>query len=301
MSKPLILVTAATGKTGSAVVEQLLERGYLVRAMARRHDSRSERLEQLGAEVVLGDFLDLDSMGRAMQGVERLYFCYPPQGAHLVDATAIAAIAARDAGVQAVVNMSQITARPDAPSALSRQHWQSEHVLDWADIGAVHVRPTFFAENLYMFGAQTIAAEGKLYLPYGDEQHAPVTATDIARVIVEILADPTAHTGARYVLTGPRNMTIAEMAGVLSDELGRPVEYVNLPIDVWGDVLRGVPDMSESLVKHLQAVAQDHQNGVFNAVTDAVERIGGRPAQSLAEYIRDNLALFGAQPASTQA
>ncbi len=58
MSKPLILVTGATGKTGSPVVEQLIERGYPVRALVHRLDERSERLRELGAEVVQGDFIE---------------------------------------------------------------------------------------------------------------------------------------------------------------------------------------------------------------------------------------------------
>ena len=57
MSKPLILVTGATGKTGVNVVEQLVDGGFLVRALARTRDERTERLEKVGAEVVLGDFL----------------------------------------------------------------------------------------------------------------------------------------------------------------------------------------------------------------------------------------------------
>ena len=301
MANPLILVTGATGKTGAAVVEQLLERAFPVRALARRHDDRSAHLEKLGAEVVLGDFLDIDSMRRAVQDVNRLYLCYPPQGDRLVEATATLAIAARDARVETVVNMSQISAREHAQSPLAHHHWQSEHILDWADIGAVHLRPTFFAENLYLLGGQTIAAEGKLYLPYGTERHAPVAAADIARVVVGILADPTPHLGERYVVTGPRNMTIAEMAEVLSSELDRPVEYVNLPIETWGEVLGGVPDMSESLITHLKAVAQDHQDGVFSAETDVVERIGGQPPQSLADFIRSNLAHFGVPRASSHA
>ncbi|MCZ6479952.1 MAG: NAD(P)H-binding protein, partial [candidate division NC10 bacterium] len=66
MSKPMILVTGATGKTGSQVVKQLLEKDFPVRAFVRRRDERSERLEALGAKVVLGDFLDLASVRAAM-------------------------------------------------------------------------------------------------------------------------------------------------------------------------------------------------------------------------------------------
>ena len=53
--------------------------------------------------------------------------------------------------------------------------------------------------------------------------------------------------------------------------------------------------MSESLVSHLTAVAQDHHDGVFDAQNDVVEQIGGQPAQSLAAYIRENRAYFGAE------
>ncbi len=292
MKNTRILVTGAAGKTGAAVVEQLLERGFPVRALVRRNDERSTRLETLGAEVAVGDLHDLKSMRAAMQGVKRVYFVYPPQGELLVEATTIAAVAARDAGVEALVNMSQISAREDSDSPLARQHWLSENILDWADIGAVHVRPTFFAENLLMFGAATVAAEGKLYLPFGTEKHAPVAAADIARVVVGILADPVGHVGERYVVTGPRNLTVGEMVGVLAQELGKPVEYVDLPVQAWGDVLAGVDGMTSSLVTHLKAVAVDHQNGIFRGESDVVERIGGQPPQSLDSFIRENIAAF---------
>lgn len=292
MSKPLILVTGATGKTGLHVVPQLLEQGFPVRAIVHSLDERSQRLEELGAEIFLGDLLDLISVRSAMQNVKRVYFCFPTQSERLVEATSIIAAAAREAGVEALVNMSQLPVRDDARSPLTRQHWLSERILDWADIGAVHIRPTYFAENLLLFGAQTIAADGKLYLPYGSERHAPVSASDIARVIIGILSDPALHVGERYILTGPQNMTIAEVADVLSEGLGRSVEYVDLPVDDWGQILSGVPGMSDSLITHLKAVALDHQDGVFSVVTDVVERIGGQPPQSLEAFIRQHRKLF---------
>ena len=260
-SRPRILVTGAAGKTGSAVVEQMLNRGFPVRALVRRKDERSAQLESLGADVVVGDLLDLDAVRAAVAGVHRIYFVYPPQGELLVEATTIIAVAARAAGVETVVNMSQISAREDSKSPLARQHWLSEHILDWADIGAVHIRPTFFAENLIIMGAETVASEGKLYLPYGAEKHAPIAAADIARVVSGILAHPADHVGERYVVTGPRNLSLTEMAGVMSQELGKPVDYVDLAVEAWGEVLSRVEGMTDSLVVHLKAVAVDHQNG----------------------------------------
>ncbi len=300
MSKPMILVTGATGKTGANVVEQLIERGFPVRALARSRDDRSKRLEKLGAEVVLGDFLDLQSIRRAMKSAGRVYFCYPPEGDRLVDATTNVAIAARDEGVEALVTVSQVTARADSKSPLARHHWLSENIFDWADIGAVHIRPTFFAENLIIFGGQSIANEGKLYLPFGEERHAPVAAVDIARVVVGILADPSMHVGKRYVVTGPKNMTITEMAEVLSNELGRPIEYVDLPNEAWGRVLGEQVGLPEFLVAHLRAVADDHKNGVFSAQTDVVKRIGGQDPQSLEDFVREHRESFTGKVASKE-
>ncbi len=291
MSKSKVLVTGATGKTGAAVVEQLLERDYPVRALVRVHDARSEHLERLGAEVVLGELLDLKSIRDAVRGVKRVYFVYPPHS-QLIEATAIMAVAAREAGVEAVVNMSQISARRDSQSPLARHHWLSEHILDWAGVGAVHIRPTFFAEMLHIFGGVTIPEEGKLYLPYGDERHAPVAAADIARVVVGLLGDPEPHIGERLVVTGPDNMRVDEMATVLTKELGRPVEYVDIPGEAWGQILGDATDMSPFLITHLKAVAEDHKNGIFSAETDVVERIGGQPPQSLASFIREHRAQF---------
>ena len=294
MSKPLILVTGATGKTGTPVAELLLERAFPVRALAHRPDDRSKRLEKLGAEVVFGDFLDIESMRSALNGVKRVYFCYPPQGARLLEAATNLAIAAKDAGVEALVNMSQISAREEAKSPLARHHWLSEHVLDWANIGASHIHPTFFAEDLYLFTGRSIAEEAKMHLPFGEGRHAPVAAEDIARVVVGILTDPDAHVGKHHVLTGPRNMTVSEMADVLSKELGKPVQYIDLPIDQWRSLLAEQVGLPEFLVNHLAAVAQDHKDGVFSAQTDVVERIGGQPPQSLEHFIRGHLQEFSA-------
>ncbi len=185
-----------------------------------------------------------------------------------------------------------LSAREKAASPLARHHWLSEQVLDWAKIGASHIHPTFFAEDLYLFSGPSIAEAGKLVLPFGDGKHAPVTAEDIARVVVGILADPEPHVGQHYILTGPRDMTIAEIAEVLAKELDRPVEYVNLPIAEWRRVLVEKVGFPEFLATHLAAVAQDHQDGVFSAETDVVEKIGGQSPQALEEFVRAHIAEF---------
>ena len=106
MTQKKLLVTSATGATGGDAVERLLERGHAVRALAHREDDRSKRLQELGAEVVIGDLLKLNDVRLALSGIRGAYFVYPLSPT-LVHATVIFAQAAKEAGVEIVANRSQ--------------------------------------------------------------------------------------------------------------------------------------------------------------------------------------------------
>ena len=95
-------------------------------------------------------------------------------------------------------------------------------------------------------------------------------------------------------------MKIGEMAEVIAQELGKPIEYVNLPIDQWRKILVEKVGFPEFLATHLAAVAQDHQDGVFSGVTDVVEKIGGHRPQSLEDFVRAHSAEFTAAPESSR-
>ena len=145
MAETTFLTTGATGATGGAATELLLDKKRRVRVLAHREDDRSGRLEELGAEVVYGDLLNFDAMRAALNGAQRAYFCYPIRPG-IVQATAQFAQAA--AGVEFIVNMSQKSAREDAKSDAARQHWLAERVFDWSGVPTAHIRPTYFAEWL---------------------------------------------------------------------------------------------------------------------------------------------------------
>ncbi len=142
-----ILITGATGDTGTPTVKALLKKGLHVRALAHREDGRSRALAELGAEIVHGDITSLRDVRRAFDGVNRAYFCFPiAEG--LVEAAVIFAQAAREQGVEHIVNMSHKQARPRAHSKVTQNHWLSEQVFDWSGIPSTQLRVTFFAEWL---------------------------------------------------------------------------------------------------------------------------------------------------------
>src|ERR1700751_6036040 len=240
----------------------------------------------------VSDIGDSEDGRAALDGVQRAYFTSPLADGLLL-ATATFAAAGKQTGLQAVVNMSQITARPDHASPAARQHWLAERVLDWSGIGVTHLRPPFFLENLFNVAAPTVRTEGKIYLPYGQGRHAPIGGEDVARVAVGILTDPAAHLGRTYVPTGPASLSMVEQASAFSRVLGRTVEYVDIPVERWRESLSRVDVMTPWLIEHLSRVAESHQHGEFDAVTDVVETIGGVLPQSLEAFIRQNQIASG--------
>src|SRR5919205_1521630 len=109
----LFLVTGATGDTGRPTVKLLREKGYRVRALARREDQRAQDLRDLGAELVFGDMLNINDMRKAIKGATGAYFVFPLADG-LVEASVIFAQVAREAKLDLIVNMSQKQSRPFA-------------------------------------------------------------------------------------------------------------------------------------------------------------------------------------------
>ena len=146
-SAPKFLVTGAAGKTGSAVVAQLLERGFPVRALVRSGDLRSQRLEKLGAEIVVASLFDPDQLLEAMEGVHRAYYC-PPFSPFMLQSAMAFAVAAREAKLESIVQMGQWLSNPVHPALGTRQTWLIDQMFSMVP-GVAHtiVNPGMFADN----------------------------------------------------------------------------------------------------------------------------------------------------------
>ena len=196
------LVTGATGDTGGATVEELLARGHQVRALAHGEDERSKRLQGSGVEVIYGDLLDFGQVRAALTGVQRAYFIYPIRPG-ILQATAYFAQAAKEAGLDGMVNMSQISARETRrvmprPSLALRARLR----LVRAD-GRPH--PAYLLRGVAAVTRPTDPA-GLLHVPFGTGRHAPIVRGP-GRVIAGILEDPAQHKGEIYPLFGPVEYT----------------------------------------------------------------------------------------------
>src|SRR4026208_837280 len=134
-----ILVTGAAGRNGGGgrtVTELLLQQGKAVRAMVRTEGERAQALRDMGAEVVVGDLLDLDSMHRAIAGCDRMYFGMSVSDAYLA-ATVNTAAVAKHHGVRAFINMSQMTL---AQMSVTQTTASPQHKLHWPPRPGPHTR-----------------------------------------------------------------------------------------------------------------------------------------------------------------
>jgi uncharacterized protein YbjT (DUF2867 family) len=294
-----ILVTGAAGRVGGmgrAIAELLLKQGKAVRAMVRNEDERARTLRDMGAEVVVGDLLDLDAMHRAIAGCEAMYFGMSVSETYLA-ATVNAAVVAKHHGVKAFINMSQMTLAQmsitqSTPSPQHKLHWLAEQALNWSGLPVVHVRPTVLLEGFFLiFTPESVRESNQIRLPFGDGKTSPVAVQDVARVVAALLANPQPHIGKTYHLTGPQSENMHFFAQEYSKALGRTITYADIPVEAWQDALlkSGLP---AHLVHHLATMADLHRAGRYDRTSNDVLMLTGQKSMSVQEFVRRNAVSF---------
>jgi len=295
-----ILVTGAAGQVGGVgriVTDLLLDRGFPVRAMVHREDDRAAALRAAGAEVVVGDLLEPADVYRVLNGCSRVYFGMSVSSGYL-EASVIMAAVAREVGVNALVNMSQMTVsqmsiQNTTRSPQQRQHWLSEQALAWSGLPVVTIRPTVLWEGFFLpLTGPSVRDRGRIELPFGQGKTNPVAASDVARVIAAILTDPGPHLGRIYELTGPRSQDMHGVAHEYSDALNREVTYFEIPPEDWERELKreGLP---EHLTRHLITMAELNRAGRYDRLADGVEQVSGRQPMSVWEFVSLHADEFG--------
>jgi uncharacterized protein YbjT (DUF2867 family) len=301
MTKTPILVTGASGglqgATGNHVARMLLERGIGVRAFVHRDDERSDNIRALGAEIIQGDLRDLQSVRGAMKGIQRAYFTYPVQEG-LLEATAIFASAGRAAQLEQVVNLSQhLNIMDDQLTPHQKHHALSEQILDWANVGAVHLNATVFYENLRAMARGSLARTGAILLPWGpDTTTLPmVSAEDVARVAVGLLQTRPLANATVLPLVGDV-VTVREIMEAFGEALGNAVSYHNITDGQWVEGASGA-GINDVAVQHLSHLWRHFRtrNREFQKdykITADIERFGGHPPKSLRKFLAEQAHLF---------
>ncbi len=290
MSKPRILVTSAAGRNASTAVLELLRKGFPVRAFVRRNDARSETLRKAGAEIFVGDLFDLGDLRKALVDVQRAYHC-PPFVPNLLHGAMLFALVAEEARLEVVALMSGWNPHPTHPALLTREHWIANNVYRWMPtVDLIYVNPGIFA-FMYLLGLPVIVHFGMLVGPWGDGLNAPPSSEDIGRVAAGVLAEPSAHVGKCYRPTGPKLISPQDVAGILTDVVGRKVKYQDAPPKMFlkAATAQGI---SAFEIANIRFYFEEIRGGTFavGSPTDHVQEICGRPPESFETIARRYIA-----------
>lgn len=261
MTTQPILVVGATGKTGSRVATKLEQKGFAVRHGAR------------GAAIPF-DWDAPETWAAAVSGVTSAYVTYFPDLAFpgaVEKLEAFTKIAAAS-GLKHIVLLS---GRGEHHARLG------EDVVRASGIDYTIVRSAWFAQNFSEGYLRDPILAGVLPMPGGDIAEPIIDIDDITDVVVAALTEE-GHKGELYEVTGPRLMTFAEMADVLSKSLGRPIQHIPITFeDFHANVAASGGDFVADVFTEIARETLDGRNA---HTVDGVERALGRKPRDFVEF-----------------
>lgn len=277
---PELAVTGSTGAVGGHVSTLLADRGLSQRLLART-PSRAPDLPR--AVVVPFAYRDDEETARALAGVRVLFMVSGAESEDRLDQHRAFVDAAARAGVEQVVYTSFVGAAPDAVFTLARDHFATEQHIRESGMVWTFLRDNFYADFMPML----VGEDGVIRGPAGAGRAAIVARTDVARVAAAVLADPSAHAGRTYGLTGPEALDFSEIAAIVAAQQGREVRFHDETVEEAYESRRvwAAPDWQvDAWVSTYTSIA----SGAMADVTHDVESITGMPPLSLAQLLRQD-------------
>jgi uncharacterized protein YbjT (DUF2867 family) len=280
----MILITGASGNVGREVLKQIAGTGVPVRAAFQSLSKAAAAPSSV--EVVTMDYNEPRTIRAALEGVDHVFLVGPPT-ADLPAMERKAVDEIRNSGGIHIVKLSAMGGRA---ATFPRQHMDSENYIKASGVPYTFLRPNGFMQNFINYNARTINTQSAFYGCQGDGRVSHVDIRDIGSVAVKVLTGM-GHQGKSYTLTGPEALTNARVAQILSEDLGRDINYVNLTDEQFRQAAigAGVPEWSAAALTDLQRVYRD---AGASAVSSDVEQLLGRKPISFEQFSRDHKAAF---------
>jgi uncharacterized protein YbjT (DUF2867 family) len=283
-----ILITGATGQISSAIIPHVKATGATVRALVRNRN-KVENLAGDGVVFVEGDLGLPRSLRPAFEGVDTLWLLTavtPRAPEHHSNALQ----AAREAGVKRVVRLSSNDGAKPCVSALnSRLMAISDAELKASGIPYTIIRPHFFMQNL-LIAAQTVAAEGAIYMALGNARIPMIDARDISEAAARLLSSR-GHENKEYTLSGPCAVSVDDVANALSTELKKAVRYVPISVESADQAMQqlGFDAWIRTL---LSDYFEAYSTSSAGDATDDFQKIVGRPPRGIEQFAHDFAGAF---------
>ena len=281
-----ILITGAAGQLGQRVIHHLLETEKVPAANIIAATRDPAKLAELAAKGVVArrvDFDDAASLEAAFKGVDRLLIIS-------TDALAVPGQrlkqhkAAVDAAVKAGVKHIAYTSMPSPDKSLvtfAPDHLGTENAIKATGIPYTIIRNAWYMDN-YLHGMPHNLQSGSWYTGSGEGKVSNISREDCARAIAASLASGTQQS-ATYTLTGTESLSASQIAAVLAEAVGKPLQVVNVTDEQLGQGMRGagLPDFVADMLVSADA---NIRAGNFDLVTADYEKLTGRKPETLKDF-----------------
>jgi uncharacterized protein YbjT (DUF2867 family) len=280
-----VLVTGATGTTGSMLIPALRSVGVDVRAFVR-DESKAQPIKDADVEIFIGDLDYPETIAPAVEGIDKIYLLTwngPNQARQALNVVEVA----KRAGSPHIIRHS---AWGSEKSRIIKQTEQVEEAVKASGLPWTMVKPTFFMQST-MMAAQTIASESVIYWDMGDGKLAMIDVRDIVDVAMAVVTG-SGHEGKSYILTGPEAISFHDVAATFSKVLGKEVNYISVPGEAARESMIGM-GLPEWIAEGYVELSEGFREGFANRTTDNVENLTGHPARPFEQFIRDHAQVFG--------
>ncbi|MGI9534422.1 MAG: SDR family oxidoreductase [Thermodesulfobacteriota bacterium] len=286
----MILITGITSTTGFEVANLISKTDVNVRAIVR-YPARAAFLEKMGIEIADGNLENPDSVGRAINGVKKIFLLTANNPGQLEQERNIIDLC-HNSNVEHIVKFSIIGAGADTKSEILNRHYASEKYLEKSKINYTHIRPNFYMQNFFMF-ANLIKKRGEFYYPFRSARCGFVDVRDVAGVIVKILieANYEKYNKRIYTLTGPDMLSCRDVAEIFSTYLHRGVKYINVSMEEFRQVLQKLK-LKKTMVDDYSNLYSLASKGLFDKKTGDIFEITGTQPRSFENFVKENIEYF---------
>lgn len=282
-----VLITGITGNFGHALYNQLRGSSDINLFAATRNPERVNfLLEDPDVEVRRFDFHEAETYRSALQGVDTVVLVRPPALSKVKRFIFPFIDACRDGGVHHILFLSLQGVERNRFTP----HYRIEQYIRGSGIGYTFLRPGFFMENLITSHREEIQRSSKLLIPAGKGRTAFIAIEDIAAAGARCIGDP-AHLNQAYELTGSECFTCAEVADMLSAELGRAITYKSPGIPAFFRHRRRIGD-SPAYIAVMVLIYRSVKKGRPDRRTTVLKDVFGIDPMSMASFIRRHRDYF---------
>jgi uncharacterized protein YbjT (DUF2867 family) len=287
-----ILVTGASGNIGSEVVNLLLAVAPAVSIKAAVHSRQNVKKVKDGdrVKVIPIDYNESDTLRQALKDVDKLFLLTPdvPNAAHLASN---AVSEAKKAGIRHIVKQSVMGADLEADVGTMRLHRQVEEIIEQSGIPFTFLRPNEFMQNFINFHSPSIKGNNAFYIPLEDAKVSLVDVRDIAAVAVKSLTDEDLHKNKTYLITGPEALSYHQVAEILSNRIGRKINYVNISDEEARAAMKEI-GLSDWLINTVSELSDYFRKGKASEISSAVEEVTGNKPISFSQFANDYVDAF---------